>query len=338
MIEISINFQKKNNIKFIIFSPTIFSKYLTFVNEFNYDKIVIIQKIINFIKDNYNDFKLNDFDKIIYKRTLKLIEEKKLNYLEILDFIKSDKYITTNCTLFGDFSIFENIKLNEIDNNFIKKWKEINWTKIFKNHESKFLETICSLVENITQFHYLFELLYENKEFALFSQTILKLIQNELINKCKNETKEKLNENLKIILNLIDYSDKKKCFIEEFIKNIISGFNKEFVQNLFLNALSELNDLSNKTRTIMINFIENEIKFDNLDNILNQIKITRDKKYCTPKLMKYVIDENEFFIIEETVNFRILKSLIYQKIYPKKNSKNPFLKDSFQKIENIKKK
>ena len=285
-------FRQKTNTKFIIFSPILFRKYLYYINGFNYDNILIFQKIINYIINYESGFIINDFDIKIHKRILKLIEEKKLKYIEILDFIQRDKYLNKKSNFYGDFSIFENIKLNEIDDNFIKKWKDINWMKIFKGNEAKFLEKICSLVENITQFHFLFDLLYDNKEFISFSQTILKFIQNEFIQKCKNETNEKLNEHLQIIINLIKYSDKKQCYIEEFIKNIIYEFNKEFIQNLFLNALSDLNNLSQKAKTIMINFIDNEIKLDNQDNILNLIINTSDKKFSFPELMKFVILES----------------------------------------------
>ena len=52
----------------------------------------------------------------------------------------------------------------------------------------------------------------------------------------------------------------------------------------------------------------------NLGSIVNMLRvigansiITSDKNYCSPKLMKYIINETEFFIIEETFNFKILK-------------------------------
>ena len=341
LIKDIIKFQKRKN-KFIIFSPSVFKKYLDFANEFNYDNLLILQDIIKFMEEHETGFKLKDlkdYNKIIHNCTLKLITEQKLNYIDILDFIQRDKYYNKKSNLFGaDLSVFDGLKLNKIDNNFIMKWQTIKWTEIYKGNEKLFLEKICSLVENITQFPLLFNLLYENKEFVFYKSTFLKLIQNEFIKKCKNETTENLNEHLYIIIDIIKFSNRNNAYVDQFLNNIIKEFKKEFVQNLFLNALTDLTDLTKNAKNIMNNFIENEIMFDNKDNVIQLIKNIGEKKSnFSSKLMKYVIHENEFFIKDETLNFQILKSLIYQKIYPKKDSKNNFLKESFNKIEFIKK-
>ena len=334
----SINLFQKENEQFIIFSPVFFKKYMDFYDGQNYENLLFLKEIIENMISFDHKFKLKHFNKIFHKNGLKFIKEKKLKNIDILDFIQRDKYYDRKHKKYSpNLIVLEGIQFKDINEKFIKDWEEIAWTEIFKGKEKQFIETICSLVENISQFDKLFLLLYKKKEFYIHRYTVLKTIQEEFIHKCSAISNEKLKEYLYVIIDIIKFSDILQCGIEEFLRKIIDKFNKEFVQNVFINVLNDYNNCSQKAKKLMLTTIEKNIDFENQDNIFQILKIIGNKNSeILSRLSKYIIDEEEFFELDDTLNFKILKLLISQNILPDKNSNNSFLRKSFQKIENIK--
>ncbi len=327
--------------QFIIFSPEFFQKYMELYDGKNYYNLLFLKDIIQYMTKLNPNYKVKHFNKTFHKNGMNLIKQKKLNNLEILDFIQKDNFYNKNYHKYKpDLKVLDGIEFKEIDEDFIKKWETIKWTDVFHGQErtKSFIEYICSFVGDISQFNILFQLLYNKKEFYLNKITIIKTIQKKFIEKCNNTSIQKINEYLYIINDIIEISDKNGCSIEDFLRKIIRYFQKEIVQNIFINALNYYNDISKKPKDIMINFIEKEISFQNQDNIFQILKIIGNKNSeILSRLSQYIIDEEEFYELNDTLNFKILKLLISQNILPDKNSKNSFLKKSFEKIENIKK-
>ena len=343
LIKEIIEFQKKESSKFVVFSVEILKKYLALSEGTNYCNLCIIQDIYYSIKESKPSFVLNDFDFKFHKNGVNFIERKKLNNIEVLDFIERDEYLKKSnlYSLFGlnESSILKGINLSDIDDIFIQKWKNIDWLNIFKD---KFFEIIYSLVEDISQISNLLKLLHYIKTYEIYRKKIFKNIQKVFIEKGKNELPQKLNDNIDIITDIIKESDISQVNIKDFLEKIIKGFNQKFILNLFINVLSkEENNLYEETKEFIKGHILTQIKFGNKNNILHIIKIIIEKKCNILKDLKnYILKKEEFFLLEESVELKlkILELFITHKIIFDKKIRNPFLKQTNEIIETIKKK
>ena len=172
--------QNEKKIKIISFSSNFFQKYLDDYAKDNLGNLLLVQNIVHFLKENDKGFEFKNFDNIIHKMGLKLIEEKRPQNNEILDFIQRDVYTFTHKKFQKtfDLNILKGIKIKEINMDFIENWKKIEWTQIYNGQEEQFFKTVCSLVEDIDHFQFLFNLLYENNKFENDKVTILKVMQS----------------------------------------------------------------------------------------------------------------------------------------------------------------
>ena len=133
-------------------------------------------------------------------------------------------------------------------------------------------------------------------------------------------------------------------YTADFIEKIYNNFDKNFVGELFSTLYDEENDnafnnkkLPDKVYKFIEDYIDKEIKSEDPDKIFNLIKfISKNNSKIFNKLKKYVFDEDAFFTLEENVKIKLLRLLIIGRIIPSQNTKNLFLKKSYENIEGVK--
>ena len=157
LLENIVKYEVENNALFLIVSEDFFKNIITFSIELNYSRLILTKNIINnYIKKIDKHFKIKDLYNAIHKTGLKFINIGKFKTKQILDFIQEDVYYKDE--IFGksserEINILKNIKIEEIDEEFIKKWNKLEMSTIFKKQENNFYSIICSLVKNVKDFN-----------------------------------------------------------------------------------------------------------------------------------------------------------------------------------------
>ena len=337
LLENIVKYEVENNALFLIVSEDFFKNIITFSIELNYSRLILAKNIINnYIKKIDKHFKIKDLDNAIHKTGLKFINIGKFKTKQILDFIQEDVYYIDKIfekSSEREINILKNIKIEEIDEEFIKKWNNLDLSTIFKKQENNFYSIICSLVKNVKDFNILYKLLYEQKKCD--KTKVLSSIQNEFLSRFTNCSLDDLNHNIDIISNLIYYSDKQKVNIKKFLEQIEKKLNKVFLRNLYIYILNNKKDINNNTKIKLTNFIESDNDYESI--ILTIKNLNKDNEKNFSKLKKYLFEEKDFLEMEETFNMILLKMLVSKNIIKEKQEQdNIFIKSTLKTLESLK--
>ena len=330
LIESLIEYQKEKKIQFISFSPQFFQDMSELINEDNIEQLFYLKKIVKSVKTLETSLKYNkiDVDNIIEKIINKSIINKNFSFLNsnseyLINYLqKNDKY--------SDLFAIKLIINNEKNIKFLKNRKEKK-----RKHDKNFITNACSVVSSIEQFVLLFEILFEGKERKDFLKSALISTQNTFFIICKQYTNEKLIIYLDIISSLIYKSDinleeeNVRLFLEELEKNL----NIDFVINLYVNVLNKYQKLSMNTINKIHSFLE-KLDFKYIAILIRDLN-ENSIDFIKRKITKYIIKEEEFFDLEDSNSMKILSILLSYGIFPKKDSSNIFLKETYNRIESI---
>ena len=330
LIESLIEYQKEKKIQFIYFPSHFFQDMTELINEKNIEQLFILKKIVKSIKtfDTSLKYCKIDIDNIIEDIINKSIVNKNFNFLKansenLINYLqKNDKY--------SDLYAIKLIQNNEKNEEFLKNRKEKK-----RKHDKNFISNACSVVTSLDQFDLLFEILFEGKENKDFLKSALISTQKTFLLICKQYTNEKLIIYLDIISALIYKSD---LNLEEenvnfFLERLEKSLNKDFIINLYVNVLNKYQKLSINTIHKIHNFLE--ILDSKYIAILIKDLKENNMDFIKRKLSKYIIKEEEFFDFEDSNSFKILNLLLSYGIFPKKDSPNIFLKETYNRIESI---
>ena len=328
LIESLVEFQMEKKVHFISFSFPFFQTIAELINEKDIEQLFSLQKILNNLKSFENSVKYNkiEIDKKIDKIINKSIKNKNFGFFKnkykiLMNYLhKNDKYI-------DEFAI-EMIRNNEKNEEFLNYRKEKK-----KKHNKDFIKKACSVVTSLKQFDLLFEILCKGMDSKEFLQNALISVQETFFNIYIQYTNEQLMNYLDIISELIYSSDRvlDEEIYENFLDNLENNLNKDFITNLYINVLNKYKNL--KFIIKIYNYLEKlEPKYIViLIKDLNENSIDLIQR----KFRKYVIEEDDFFNLKESTSFEILKSLISYRVFPQKDSSNPFLKETYNRIESI---
>ena len=325
--------ESKFNKKFVKFSQVIFDKYINYFESKNLENMEILNNIINEVKTNRQNFNLKtDMDFINHENTINLAKEHKLSNLEILNFIKNDKFYNSDeykQSKFRPAEIISGINIYEINQEFILKWKEIDFEKIFDLNYYDFASQVCRLDKHIANFSLFLELLntskdpskkeYNYQSISLLQKTFEILFVTYSPGKCPNFYND--------IINLIYYSDQQNYNCISFNKQVVQKLlNNNILNKIYFTVLSKFKDLSDVTIEIITDYFTQSTWNDNVSIILDLIKISEKvKKSILKKINKYVIREDEFFEIEETNNYKLLSNLLKTNNFYQKENVEPGL-------------
>ena len=311
--------EKQYNKKFLKLSPNIFDKYLILFDSTNLENINLINISIKEIKEVNPSFEVkNDIDFVIHNNTISNAKQHKLSNMEILNYIQYNKFYNDdkyNSLKYRSIEIISGIDVSSINAEFIQKWKQIDFLKIFYNSYYAFLIEVCKLVKNISHFGILFELLNKNK-----GETIYKIFDNELINLLqevfeqllKTYEVEKCPNFIDDIADLIFFTDQYNNNVIFFLREKIQkNLSNNIISNIYLKVLSKYKFISDPVLDIIVSFFTQNYWNTNVSTLLELIKSSPEiKGKIMNKIDKYVIKEDEFFEVTETNNFKLLSGLL----------------------------
>ena len=339
MIEDILKYEIEKNVKFVNFSPKFFENFVKFSYEINLDNLILLRSIVdNFLKKIDKSFEIKDLDEKIHKTGIILINDNALNNFQILDFIQNDVYYSNKIYESSnerDFNILKKLNAEEMNKDFIEKWKNINFGEICKKQEQKFYNIVCSLITKFSQIDLLFQLLYENKQFD--QKKTIKAISDTFENKFINCPKNELDNNNIIIVNLIYYLDIEGFQLDEFLNNLEKKLDIDFFLSIIINLL-KTKKIREESINIIINFIGKIAENGDLNIIKKIILFFNDNNTILSKFTRFVVTEKDFLEKEETLQLKLFKELLSQNYFFQNVENNIFIKTTYQSIESIKKK
>jgi hypothetical protein len=331
-----INFCKDEN-TFLIYIPSQFWKYiLNYYNEPKKDNIKICFKLREIFK-SYHDLVLNVFNKKDKRFTIK---KDVIQYFELDEFAfvldqLIRKYINNNKELTNieklniiikynpyykelkysfhiTSDIFDSFDFNQIDNEFLENFKNINFESIFKNFIDEYIKKLLEKIKDISNFESiikLFNIKYiKNKK--LFLKQLNKKYHDLISDEIGKLTNEKLKEVAHIVAKIaiinyiygpqLDFINrriksrlKKKIFSliyieiinlifykgnedEEEYENIDFNDLKTFIFDEFSKTMKDSNDIENIIKLIDILEGKNETETDKDINEFLEILIEKN--------------------------------------------------------------
>ena len=225
----------------------IFIKYKDLVNEIfkNKDKKFTIKKDAN------NYYELDEFAFLLDQIINKYIQNnKELQNIEKLAFItqynpyyKEKKY-TNNI----DINIFDIFDVNNIDNEFIEDFRNMEFEIIFQKNINEYINKILSKIQNISDFDNAIKLINIKKinDKNIYLNSLTKIYDLIII---KNEINQKL-ENYQILARLailfFNYENGFNKF--KFIENKIKRLDKDIIHKIFIEIMRIYNNQKDKEK------------------------------------------------------------------------------------------
>ena len=338
---------KKNmaeNCYFLIFSHSFFEKYIKFfVKNKNIDNLIIIGDLIKTLKSN--DKSYDDIKKIIHDSIIDfcLDNKNKISNMEILNFVKKDDYYSPYSKFVEDknsVKIFGLLNINEMDAKFLNEWKAVGWPIIFDTQFQRFAEKIISLVNDMSKFNLLFELLITNNLKKEQGEKLLISLQDHYMNLYESfyEKEEEIGEDgmrqfIEDSANLVYYSDKNGKIFD------LTGKLKYFlIKDIYMKVLTKYKDISIEAeRKIVTGLLKgNEMKSESCcesdramesedkkknDKVKSYLLIylfercPNSKNIIIKELDQYKLKEEEIFAKYESESIKLVHGLLSNDFY-----------------------
>ena len=302
LLDVNYNFIKFNDLL-----DNFFEKFKT-----NFDKIILIHKIIKLIKEkNLSAEKLysksiNTIKKYYEKEKCQMNNGQLLKYIEIVGVFKNTELS----------EVIKNFNISSMENNFFLKWKKVNWMKLYENNKidkSEFYKAVCSIINNMNNFGLLFELFDINTNEKDYSKIMIIYMQNtfQKIIKSKPNCYECPNF-VEDVSNLIFYSEIKKCSIN-IIKKILNNYqdNKIIIEQIYKRLIEKNIEYSEELTKLITEFFINKIQESDSSILFYIIKNTKDHLNDTTisYLKQFSLKEIDFFQIGENESLKLFKKL-----------------------------
>ena len=330
---------------YIKYSPNIIEKYIELYDKINLDNLILLKHIIESIKKIETNFKCKyKIEKIIHNNGIEFAKNKKLKNNNVLDFISKDEIFNNNISKKKDdnlLEIFDGIDINSLENDFFKNWKKINFPKIFNYDFTSFLNKISSLIKEMKDFGLLFSFFnfFQDKEIrpecVIVMQNKYKEIFNTYrIDECPNFIHD--------TVELIYLCDKNKINIKKFLKEEIQRLlDVKTVNNIYINLTEKYSFLSKDCSSIIIDYFTKSKENSNYSSLIFLIEKCKNLRGdIFSNINKYIIkNENEFFLIEETENYKFFKELVSKEILLKTQiTKGDYISDTMAIISGLQEK
>ena len=293
---------------------------------------------------NGEDYNINyNFNKIIYDNNNIILSPTNniFNNIKILNILNSDYYNSSK--IIPNIDLLNSLDIKSIDNKFYEEWKEIKWKNIFKCIYNDFIDKITELINDIADFHILFNLLNINisdskKRFDDYS---LLIMQKKLIELLEKNNNKDISNYIGIIVLLIVYSEEEKIDMEDFLARQLRGILDVKVLSKIYKKILELykNNICEKSRNIMLDVFKyniNDLEYDVLLYIIfNYPELSEN---CLKVIVKYNIKKEDFFSLNETENYKLFKSLLDKNFIQKKEYESiPYFQNSISIIKQLQK-
>ena len=263
-----IKYSKERNIFFLYFTNEFWKEILNYNSKPNIDKIYICSELRKAFNE-YNELVMNIFkdkkqftikneansyydrDEFAFRLDQEIREyinrNKTLQNIEKLQTIKvynpyynEEKYYIKDSKV--DAEIFNLFDLNNIDNEFIDDFRNMNFEEIFKENIVEYINKITSKIKSISDFEIILRLINIDNisEKNIYLDALNKKYNSIIKPKIESLNGENLTEAIQIVakLAIINYmyetEDKKKFnFIEKKIKRL----DKSIIPNIFIEII-----------------------------------------------------------------------------------------------------
>ena len=330
---------------FLKFNQILFKDYISFYEGNNLDQLRAIRRMINLIKKHNIPFQIDkNINRSIYKTGIEFILRGKMSNMEILNYIKDDINYLLNLKIDNrSFDIFERINKDLIDEQFLENWRQMKLYEKFKTNQDEFAIKISNIVKSIKDFHILFKLLYleENiPEKDIFHKYLI-FLQNKYVSLFqKTYSKENCPNFVDDSATLINYSEKYEVDVELFLENqLMKILPQNLIYEVFYKYIEKYDNIQRKVQKIITMFLITCTEDQNMDILLLFKKCNCFPTLISPIFNRYLIQYNEMFLLEESINVKVLKEILNSDLFENKkfidyNNYNKFLMQTIKsKIE-----
>ena len=304
----------------------IFNRYYLMVKS-------ILSEKDNTAKEIFQAYKKGTFTHQIDKLIKKYIKtNSKITNNEIIDLIRDyDKYYKENrYANKREPEILMKIDLEEIDDNFIEKFKEMKFEKLFEKNLDDFLLIFTNKIKKISDFDIIFKII-NIKELGEKKKTYLKQLKNKY-NNAINASANILSENdenlIKSLVNLTTFM----CINEgniEFLEKTISTskiLNQKIKHKIYIELIKFCKESNNEQiKKFIIKIYSGKLKPENLTEFIDFLVNLNenDSNDIIENLEnKYYIVEKEFYSKGINLNIQLLNELLNkQKLNLKEDNK-----------------
>ena len=320
-IKILVENETKINRFFVLFNDYIFDHYIEFFNNESVSNLLLIYKILKYIKGNDNLARLKNIDKtkkLINTRCSTLIQEDNINNLELLYYIENQEFYSKK-----DLPIIiKKFDINKMNTDFFIKWKEINIRKIYKKEE-EFYEEICNFVKHMKDFDILFKLLDIGIKEPIYDKKALMCMQKKFILLQPTYIKEECPNFIENAIDLFYYSDIYNVEIITLYEFLKKKYSDEEINKIFNGLIERKLDYSEDLTFILLKFFTDKIESTN-DTCLAFILIKSNflENKVNSYLEKFVLSREDFFNLEENKNLKMYQKLLDMKALNTNNLSN----------------
>ena len=326
-LNILINFEKANS-QFVIFDENFWDNFIVSNFGKNLNNLLIIDKCILLCQEVDKSFKM-DIHEQITKSALSMIENGELKNIELLKFLRQNKYFQEKCyasLLYRPLDILNGIDLDNINEDFFDIWNEVNIFEMYSFLENKAQKIILDKITQIKDLNIIFKLFNftENKipdvkNMNLLYQKYISLINTYIKDTCPNFVKD---------TSLLIYGLNKNNYnFKPFLENIIQkNFDSETVKEIYLYISHNYQDISRDLINCIINYFindKNNLKLEKVTELIMNVPNDKFLKSIFNKIDKFVIKEEELFNERQDIDsFKLLKWIQEKKLIENKKELN----------------
>ena len=307
-----LNFEKKFSINLVEISPKLLANYFI-LNENNINELVCLFQIIKMIALNKGVLKYVILSKLVFNKLNNYVKEKKLININLLLFIEIIPYKERNF----DIAILNNIDIETINAEFIKKFKEINLEKLLKVKRYDLVYKICELTKNIKNFGKIFLLFDFNKDIDKIQ---MNLIKDRFIDLLETYDEKDCNNIIDYCSKLIYFLNINDCNLKSFFKDYFYDIFYNIADQVFCNIFSkyEYISLNDELKKIIYDFyiIRNNNDKGKIKYLLYEIE--NNDNFNNDDLVNYYIYYEDFFDLKESYKFSFLEKIINKNLLNKK--------------------
>ena len=326
-LEKLIQFQKQNSF-FVSIDEVLWKNYIQFNHKKSLKNLVLIKKAIEIYKTIDKNLNTKNFnlDWNIHETGIELINNKQLNNNDILEFIENDSIFKDkhlNDKIFRPISILEGIEIENINEEFYKKWKKINILKLFECHKLNFHITIINKVKQMKYFNILYNLfdIYNNCDSCKgpLAKLLFQKFQN-LINTYKEEECPDFIQNTSLLIHILD--NNRLPILNKFIEQVIEkgSLPMEIIFKIYIYLSSKYKNSNQVTNYIIKYFTKNKnvLRVENLLYLFNKLESEKIITSILDQVEKYIIKEKDIYNQEkESDSLKILKGINQENLYNK---------------------
>ena len=309
-LEILFTSEKIYKINFVDISCKTLNRYMIINNE-KIDKLICLYQIIAIIIKHKNRFNYLDQAMLMHKNIYENFAlNKKLINMNLLLFLE----IPPTSKKVLDKAIINNIEIDKIDENFISKFKKINWCEMLNISKKDFILQICNLIPNINHFGKLFLLFDFNVDIDKF---LIDKIKEKFIPFLEDSTEDEKQININDCSKLIYYLNAKKCEIKTFINDYIYIFFTPYEINIIYSEICsnpQFKEFNQDLKDLIHEFYTKKENYFCMKSIYLAFDIKYNKNFHPGDLISYYFDSNDFFDLGQTDKFSFLEKILIQKL------------------------